>query len=234
MEQLTFDQLAADSTAADRPRKRGSGSTWRIDDDGRECAQCGVYKPWSEYSLARSSPRGRHSYCFPCKRQKRKQNYHARPDEINAQVRVRRIADGDRLRARDRAAYHRNGDRERARGREYYAKNAEKIREVARKYRQDHPEIIAAQQLRISARRCGQDPDVIVAHFLAHNGLCDICGRAPQATEKRPGRLNIDHDHRTGKFRGLLCGLCNRAIGMLGDDPKVLASAIEYLRQGAP
>lgn len=234
MEQLTFDLPAEHSAPAPKKGKRGSGSPWRVDDNGRECAQCGIYKPWDQFSPSAQSPRGRHSYCHPCKRGRSQERYEAKSGEINAQVRARRLENIDRMRARDRAAYHRNGDRERARGREYYAKNAEKIREVARKYRREHPEIIAAQQLRVSARRCGQDPDVIVAHFLAHNGLCDICGRAPQATEKRPGRLNIDHDHRTGKFRGLLCGLCNRAIGMLGDDPKVLASAIEYLRQGAP
>jgi len=39
----------------------------------------------------------------------------------------------------------------------------------------------------------------------------------------------IDHDHETGKVRGLLCWNCNVGIGSLKDDPKILQSAIDYL-----
>lgn len=59
----------------------------------------------------------------------------------------------------------------------------------------------------------------------AQDGLCAICGK--------PGRsrgLHVDHDHSTGAVRGLLCHPCNSGMGMFGDDPEVLASAIKYLR----
>ncbi|MGK2948022.1 MAG: endonuclease domain-containing protein, partial [Acidimicrobiales bacterium] len=46
--------------------------------------------------------------------------------------------------------------------------------------------------------------------------------------EDRP--LVVDHDHRTGAVRGLLCGPCNRAIGLLRDSPVVCRLAAEYLR----
>ncbi len=56
-------------------------------------------------------------------------------------------------------------------------------------------------------------------------GVCVIC--------KQPcghySRLSIDHDHISGKVRGLLCNNCNRAIGMFGDDPARLVRAVEYL-----
>lgn len=61
-----------------------------------------------------------------------------------------------------------------------------------------------------------------------HNGKCDICGREPDGRWKQ---LNIDHCHKTGKFRGLLCFRCNRAIGYFDDNPKTLKAAIAYLKK---
>lgn len=56
-------------------------------------------------------------------------------------------------------------------------------------------------------------------------GVCAICGREP-TTEK----LNHDHDHLTGRLRGMLCGPCNRGLGALGDQIEALERAIEYLK----
>jgi hypothetical protein len=56
-------------------------------------------------------------------------------------------------------------------------------------------------------------------------GGCYICGKKP--TDKRA--LDIDHDHETGKVRGLLCSNHNRGIGLLDDDISLLARAIQYL-----
>ena len=43
--------------------------------------------------------------------------------------------------------------------------------------------------------------------------------------------LHIDHDHKTGKVRGLLCHGCNTAIGLMKDDVNILTKAIEYLKK---
>ena len=62
------------------------------------------------------------------------------------------------------------------------------------------------------------------------DGICAICGQ-PE-TAKRNGKticLAVDHDHKTGKVRSLLCQNCNHAIGNFNDDPKLLKSAINYL-----
>jgi hypothetical protein len=45
--------------------------------------------------------------------------------------------------------------------------------------------------------------------------------------------LAIDHDHRTGKIRGLLCMKCNRGMGYLNDDINLLQKAIEHLKNNS-
>jgi hypothetical protein len=57
--------------------------------------------------------------------------------------------------------------------------------------------------------------------FAAQDGICAICASAPAE--------HIDHDHRTGLVRALLCGRCNRGIGMFDDDPARLRDAADYL-----
>lgn len=54
---------------------------------------------------------------------------------------------------------------------------------------------------------------------------CEICGSPP----KNRNSLCLDHNHLTGAFRGWLCGNCNRALGLLGEDPRTLRKAAEYL-----
>jgi hypothetical protein len=51
---------------------------------------------------------------------------------------------------------------------------------------------------------------------------CDICNRVV--------RLCRDHDHVTGRSRGLLCGECNMGLGKFRDTPALLEKAAEYLR----
>ena len=52
---------------------------------------------------------------------------------------------------------------------------------------------------------------------------CPICGGEWTKTP------HADHDHETGKFRGVLCGSCNRGLGLFADDPERLVAAIAYL-----
>ena len=61
------------------------------------------------------------------------------------------------------------------------------------------------------------------------DGVCAICGK-PE-TYKENQNLAVDHDHETGRVRGLLCRKCNLGIGQLQDDPSLLWKALEYLVQ---
>lgn len=70
----------------------------------------------------------------------------------------------------------------------------------------------------------GLSPQDYAAMLDAQDGACAICRKPP-----RTRGLNVDHDHATGRVRGLLCGPCNSVLGMAGDDPNVLTEALRYL-----
>jgi hypothetical protein len=61
------------------------------------------------------------------------------------------------------------------------------------------------------------------------DGKCAIC----DTTEPGHGYdvFVVDHDHRTGRNRGLLCRDCNSGIGLLGDEPRQLRSAADYIER---
>jgi len=73
--------------------------------------------------------------------------------------------------------------------------------------------------------------DDYLALLEAQGGGCAVCGT------NDPGRGNggqrrhftVDHDHNSGRVRGLLCNACNRAIGYVGDSPDLLRRAAAYL-----
>lgn len=60
--------------------------------------------------------------------------------------------------------------------------------------------------------------------ILKQNGACAIC-----KTEGNRQSLSVDHDHETGRIRGLLCHNCNLAIGLCHDSIEILKASIEYL-----
>lgn len=65
----------------------------------------------------------------------------------------------------------------------------------------------------------------------AQGDLCAICGKQATGTGTRggPPRFHVDHDHVTGKVRGLLCGGCNIGLGGFRDSKSNLISAVSYL-----
>lgn len=84
--------------------------------------------------------------------------------------------------------------------------------------------------LRRALRVCGITMERYEAMLADQGGLCAICKGAPFGKGER---LHIDHDHKSGKVRALLCGNCNTALGLLDDDPDTFSAAIEYLARHA-
>ena len=84
----------------------------------------------------------------------------------------------------------------------------------------------ARSKLRLEANRVktryGLSPEQHQELVRLAAGRCAICNQAK-------ARLEIDHSHETGKVRGLLCGNCNRGLGLFSDDITRLQSAVAYL-----
>ena len=73
----------------------------------------------------------------------------------------------------------------------------------------------------------GLSEEDYTALFEKQQGKCSICGKHDP---KDYHGLCVDHDHNTGKIRGLLCHNCNSALGNFYDNVDYLLSAVDYLR----
>jgi hypothetical protein len=67
--------------------------------------------------------------------------------------------------------------------------------------------------------------------YLDQGGVCAICGGPPNGVTKfyMGNNFSIDHDHKTGEVRGLVCQSCNHGLGCFKDSPVLLQKAIDYL-----
>jgi hypothetical protein len=64
--------------------------------------------------------------------------------------------------------------------------------------------------------------------LLEQNNSCAVCERQPTDFKRK---FSIDHDHKTGEIRGLLCDNCNHALGMVNDNSLLLQKLILYLEK---
>lgn len=148
-------------------------------------------------------------------------------------------------RAESAESYRRNRDRRRATMKAYYEAHAEEERERTRRWREENKDRLQAyrrspdrKQANVEGQRRrrlashGLTPDAYDRMLEDQGGGCAICGTTD--TGRRTGVFAIDHDHRTGRVRGLLCSSCNNGLGRFGDDPDRLERAAQYLRYHPP
>lgn len=153
-------------------------------------------------------------------------------EEINARRRARRAANPEKDRSYNAAYRAANREKLRARQAAYDASRAEE----KKAYRASHVEEKKAYDVRYRAsgkplasrrtRLYGLSPEAFQLMILLQKNACGIC-KEP-FLEKLPC---VDHCHATGKVRGILCNLCNQAIGMFKDSPAILREAADYLER---
>ena len=116
--------------------------------------------------------------------------------------------------------------------REWYLKNKDKKKEIRRLYILKNREKILAYKRKDSRRymldkRYGLTVEQFDEMVFLQNNCCAICS----TKFKNAKDTNIDHCHKTGKIRDLLCFKCNVGIGRLNDSIELLEKAIEYLKK---
>lgn len=142
------------------------------------------------------------------------------PDREKAIMRVRRWQKQNPEKVREYyrrwAAAHPEAARERCR--QWKRKNRERVRETHRRWRARNP----GKSLEYHRKRqYGLTPKDFMSLLTRQKRRCAIC--------RKRRELVIDHSHKTGRVRGLLCGSCNSGLGMLGDSRAILIRATKYI-----
>lgn len=162
--------------------------------------------------------------------EKQRENYAANKDGMR-----------DRHSVRGKAYYEKNKERlkpqteeaiakKKARQKRWYEENKEKhkIRERERyKLMRDHNTSVRLK------KNFGITLEEYNAMFALQNGRCAICDTEQKIKDKHGNlrRFAVDHDHKTGKVRQLLCGPCNMSIGLVKENVKTLNKMIDYIKR---
>jgi len=114
--------------------------------------------------------------------------------------------------------------------RRWRERNPDKARAASRKSqakrRREDPESIKREKLRSSYGLTDEELDEL---FKRADGSCELCETS--FGDDSATRPVIDHDHREGRVRGLICGNCNTGLGFAGDSSDVLRNLADWLEQ---
>lgn len=197
------------------------------------CKDCQTLKPTTDFHSDKSKPDGLNFYCKPCMNI-RQRAYAKRLPRFTAPEGFKRCthckevlpqeqfhkakAFHDGLSRRCKKCAYEFHEAWRQRNKVQAAANAKRWRANNKERSDDH-----------SRKQNYGIPLGTYARMLAQqNGKCAIC----EATEGGGrGAFHVDHDHSSGKVRGLLCEACNLGLGKFRDRADVLASAIKYLAE---
>lgn len=163
-----------------------------------------------------------------------KLKYQRNREQILARVKRYEAANREKIRTRKNDYYKANKETISTHRKTHYKVNKETI--LARKktfyhtQHTHHSNALNGQKVRglntvIKALQITRDE--LKQCYIKQNAACAIC-RTPQRELKK--RLAVDHCHKSGMFRGLLCSACNLGLGIFKDNISNLQSAIQYLQ----
>ncbi len=197
----------------------------------KTCTKCGKEKPLEAFVIDARRKDGRRSCCKECSNRAATVNRERRRIKLGIiRVETKQCQKCKQVLSADQ--FHRKPGT--SDGLQSFCKSCQKEwqRQHRRRKLAENPEWETHQHL---MKTYGISYETYQAMEVAQNHKCAICGSEDPKTRKRIGatrsRFCVDHDHKTGKIRALLCAKCNRGIGLLGDDPIRLEAAAKYLRE---
>ena len=110
----------------------------------------------------------------------------------------------------------------------YYADHKEEQTLASKKRYENEPAFRSraiARSRRSALKKLGWTPESVETAKHEQNNRCAMCNDVFETTP------HADHNHETKTSRGLLCGTCNQAIGLLQDNPTLCEAAAAYLRK---
>ena len=125
-----------------------------------------------------------------------------------------------------------NPDYCKKRVKEWKMKNPEKTKEIKKSWA-----VRNKDRMKTAMRRCllrsiyGISTEEYQKILISQKRVCAICGNKELTKEGVENNLCVDHNHLTGRVRGLLCRKCNSGIGMFRDNSELLFNAIRYLKE---
>jgi len=178
------------------------------------CLRCGKeFIPNRGYQLYCGSRRKRTGCAYIYELERHKEYYHKNKRRILKVVKKYYVNNRFEANSRVKIYYQKNKIKIKKRGKQYYVEKRQRILEEKKKYH-----LLKKYNLTISQFN---------KLSVQQNGVCAICER-----ENIKGkRLYVDHCHKTGKIRGLLCSECNKGLGSFKDSIKLFKKAIKYLRE---
>lgn len=97
-------------------------------------------------------------------------------------------------------------------------------RSIQNRWKKKHYESKPEQYFGYGLKKYNLTTDEYWKMFEKQGGVCKVCEEPPTVR-----KLAVDHDHRTGEVRGLLCGKCNTALGLLREDKNIIDKLKEYV-----
>lgn len=178
-----------------------------IDRMDKKCKSCEIIKPNSDFHSHKKSKDRLAYICKVC---------------FNKTQIVYRLKYPEKIKQVNRDAYLRKREDRINDAIKWKAKNPEKSKAIKLKFKNNNPDYSRF----LTLKRHGLTTNQFDKMISSCNNSCEICKKI---FKSKPD-AKIDHCHTTGKVRGILCGHCNTALGLVNDNDKILLSMIDYLK----
>jgi len=163
------------------------------------CTGCEKEKSITEFGKNNSSKSGLRSRCKKCESEYGLKRYHSNPKKFNEQKRIYRLNNLEHCKQLERKSSRKNSTKRLGKNR-FYKLKAYGLTP------QDYDFMLAAQSFK-----------------------CEICPTKHESEENKFQKLSVDHCHKTGKVRALLCTLCNGAVGFVRESLETVENLKNYL-----